>query len=505
MRVRLLCLLTLPLLASPAAAQDGRPDPAKVVAPYLDDQTIAVVQVDVRKAEPEFLLTRLRQIGMPKSTLNDFATMLQQARARFLKAGGRDLFVVVSLGSQLREEPITALLVVPAAKADNRNALATLLKEIPNIQVVVKGGVVIAGKPLRIASVGEIPRALPEIGRGFAALEKYPVRVVAVLPPALRRSLQELSPTLPKELGGGSVKAITHGLLWTAAGITLGDNTDLRVLVQAKDADAAKELTRLADAGRATLRQVAEHEKLDALADILKKLRPTVEGDRLALALDARTIDAVLLPVLARMRTAAGRQVSQNNLKQLALAMHNYHDTHTHFPPQYTTDKKKRPLLSWRVHILPYIEQQELYRKFKLDEPWDSPHNKALIAQMPPTFRTPRPGAKIPAGKTTYLVPAGPKLAFDGPKTIKITQIADGTSNTIMIVEAADDRAVFWTQPADWEVDPQDVTKGLFTKGQPGTNAAFFDGSVRFLARTIDAETLWLLLCPNDGKVIPRK
>src|SRR5207249_2796575 len=82
-------------------------------------------------------------------------------------------------------------------------------------------------------------------------------------------------------------------------------------------------------------------------------------------------------------RIAGRRTVSQNNLKQIGLAMHNYHDTYRHFPPQALTDKNGKPLLSWRVAVLPFIEQDNLYRQFKLDEPWDSEHNRKLLERMP--------------------------------------------------------------------------------------------------------------------------
>ena len=96
-----------------------------------------------------------------------------------------------------------------------------------------------------------------------------------------------------------------------------------------------------------------------------------------------------LLPAVQSSREAARRAQCVNNLKQIALAMHNYHSANNAFPQTRDLDEKGKPLLSWRVAILPYIEQQELYNKFKLDEPWDSPHNKALLKEMPPIYRCP--------------------------------------------------------------------------------------------------------------------
>ena len=96
---------------------------------------------------------------------------------------------------------------------------------------------------------------------------------------------------------------------------------------------------------------------------------------------------------------------SMNNLKQIALALHNYHAAMGSFPATASMSKDGKPLLSWRVHILPYLEQDNLFKQFKLDEPWDSEHNKALIAKMPDIYRS--PAQKVGDGKTTYLAPMG--------------------------------------------------------------------------------------------------
>ena len=114
----------------------------------------------------------------------------------------------------------------------------------------------------------------------------------------------------------------------------------------------------------------------------------------------------VLMPARSASSEAARRAQCTNNLKQIALAYHNFHAANNAFPAPAITDKDGKPLLSWRVAILPYVEQQELYNKFKLDEPWDSPHNKALIKEMPTVYLC--PSRKNPEeGTTTYRVFVG--------------------------------------------------------------------------------------------------
>ena len=116
--------------------------------------------------------------------------------------------------------------------------------------------------------------------------------------------------------------------------------------------------------------------------------RPVVEGTLLVKG-DPGAAGATLLEAVQKVREAASRAQSQNNLKQFALAMHNYHSTYNHLPPAASFDKNGKPMLSWRVMILPFIEQDALYKQFRLEEPWDSEHNKKLLAKMPEVFASP--------------------------------------------------------------------------------------------------------------------
>ena len=140
------------------------------------------------------------------------------------------------------------------------------------------------------------------------------------------------------------------------------------------------------------------------------------------------------------------------------------------------------------------MEAEKLYQEFHLDEPWDSEHNKKLIARMPVVLAT--PGTKAEAGKTTYLVPVGPDTVFAGPKGMKIAEITDGSSTTIMIVEAADDKAVIWTKPDDLPFDPKQPARGLGPKYH-GFLAAYCDGSVHLLSAAIDPKELKALFTPR--------
>jgi uncharacterized protein DUF1559 len=197
---------------------------------------------------------------------------------------------------------------------------------------------------------------------------------------------------------------------------------------------------------------------------------------------------------------AAAVAESSNNLKQLGLAMHNYHDTMNAFPPAAVCDKTGKSLLSWRVLILPYVNEEKLYKEFKLDEPWDSEHNKKLLVKMPKVYAIP---GKTKAGDsdTHYRVFVGNGAGFDWIKGGAIAGISDGTSNTIMCVTS--ETAVPWTKPDDLEFDPaKDMTKliGLVVNGT--AQATFFDGSVRTFRKIPPRATLNALITRAGGEVI---
>jgi hypothetical protein len=220
----------------------------------------------------------------------------------------------------------------------------------------------------------------------------------------------------------------------------------------------------------------------------------------------APIVVGLLLPAVQKAREAGRDAQSMNNLRQIGLAMHNFHDTHGALPAPASYDGDGKPLLSWRVHILPYIEQDALYKKFKLDEPWDSKHNKELIKEMPTFYKVPG-GMKVDDGKTCYLVPTGddtifPKGEAGSEKGLKLTAITDGTSNTIMVVEAAPDKAVPWTKPEDWEFDADKPNKGLVGHRPNSFLALFADASVHRIPKSTKDETLKALFTRAGGEVV---
>lgn len=204
--------------------------------------------------------------------------------------------------------------------------------------------------------------------------------------------------------------------------------------------------------------------------------------------------------LVADARNKAREAVSMNNMRQIMLAMHIFHEVHGNLPPQALVSKDGKKLLSWRVLILPYIEQKPLYDKFHLDEPWDSEHNKQLIAQMPAIYSSSNKGEKKET--TRYVAPLTAKSIF-GRKgaAAKFSDITDGTSITISIIETSPVKEVIWTKPEDIVVDSNNVIKSLFDAKQEQWTAGFADGSVRrFDSSTKPEEFLEMIDIETPGQ-----
>lgn len=225
--------------------------------------------------------------------------------------------------------------------------------------------------------------------------------------------------------------------------------------------------------------QHALRDKLLALADVesagRKRRRRIIYavigvGGGTAALLLLVILPLLFLPAVQASREAARRTSSINNLKQISLGFLNFYEEHNSLPAAYSTDPRGRPLLSWRVYILPYIDQQELFEKFHLDEPWDSEHNLSLLDEMPITYRSPLEAKESDTESVYLAIPTELGIIFPPDETqfgkspplgIPFQQVTDGTSNTAMVVEVDSSLAVPWTSPQDYPVtaDAADSTK----------------------------------------------
>lgn len=240
---------------------------------------------------------------------------------------------------------------------------------------------------------------------------------------------------------------------------------------------------------------------VDLGAELLANLKLETQAKTISVGTSATTPEnvqrAYLDPAIQdAARNSAYRSQSVNNSKIIVLGMHNHHDTQRRFPPAVLKSKSGHAY-SWRVAILPYIDEKELYDRYKFDEPWDSEANKKLIPLIPDTYR--HPSDKTRKGYTAYFAVVGENTMFTPDNVAKrFSSATDGASNTVMIVEAK--RDIPWTKPVDLEYSsdkPLPEFGGFFVEGFV---AAIADGSTRFLTKETDAAVLRSYLERNDGK-----
>ena len=198
------------------------------------------------------------------------------------------------------------------------------------------------------------------------------------------------------------------------------------------------------------------------------------------------------------------RKRSMNNLHKIGVALHNYAAAVGHFPTVANYDKDGKPLLSWRVHILPYLEIGDrrggaLYKQFHFDEPWDSEHNKKLLAKMPEAYRF--PGEPKTTTHTAYLAVSGKETVFPPEKGVRFQEIIDGTSQTMMLVEVKSDIPIQWTEPIDTDFDFKGDTPKLGGYLEGGFNSVFADGAVHFISDAVDPELIKKLVTKAGKEV----
>lgn len=493
------------LLASPAQAQP-QANPAAVIAPILGDEIAIVLH---------FNLTRLDFVGTVNRVSGKLAAdghFEQEIRSigdeidTLVKAGAQDLFLLID-PARIRATPHFALTLKPGTDAETMKLhLAKIWSryEAAPLSMELKGSLLAGGAssaflPDRSGPI--TPRA--GLAAAFSAAENSPVKLVLVPSDIQRKALEESIEILPKELGGGPVTTFTRGSKWGVLHLTPGEKPGMQLLLQAKDADSAAKLASLATYIRSLAVEASKKDPiLSTSAGLLEKLKPQVKQDRTVIEVSPEMMTDLVVPFIQSVRETRSRNRCVSNLKRIGLAMHNYHQAYGRFPRQATLSPSGKPLLSWRVQLLPFLDENQLYSEFHLDEPWDSEHNKALITKMPAVFACPKSHHALIDGKTCYQVPHGKGTILSGENGGRLQDFTDGTTRTIMAVETGDDSAVIWTKPDDWQVGEDVSYAPLLGHHAGGTNILFADGSLRFVKDTIRLKILKALITRDGGEVV---
>jgi len=211
---------------------------------------------------------------------------------------------------------------------------------------------------------------------------------------------------------------------------------------------------------------------------------------------------ALLLPAVQGAREAARRSQCKNQLKQIGLALHNYHDTYGTFPPAYVADETGKPMHSWRVLLLPFIEQNPMYEAYDFDKPWNDVSNLAVTSRVPEVFRCPSTPAQGRLNTTHYVYITGPDTCFDGDKGIQVKDITDGTSRTLLVVESHQS-SFAWSEPRDLDITTLgQAATGPSSAHPGGFQAVLADGSVRFITKSLAPEVFRALTTPRGNDTV---
>lgn len=210
-------------------------------------------------------------------------------------------------------------------------------------------------------------------------------------------------------------------------------------------------------------------------------------------------LEEVLPGFVAAARNSGREAKARNNLKQLGLALQTYHDVHGRFPTDVVSADGK-PLLSWRVELLPYLYAEQGFEELRRDEPWDSEHNAKILAKMPEVFAL---GVDAAGGKTDVLAPKGKGTWIASDKPVAITDVADGTSNTILAVQVQPEHAVPWAKPGDYEFDASNPAAGLGSSADAkNVPVLFVDTVVLSIKKSLMPEQWIALFTYGGGEVI---
>jgi prepilin-type processing-associated H-X9-DG protein len=484
------------------------------IAPYITDDVSSVVYLDLPKFNlpaiaAEFERLKLIPDDQLENAKRDTAAVQANfsaltglgAQRAYLLGRASDLFqggpvLLIEVAEESQGQAVADWLKPWAQKAQTLGDVAEYLpKEFRAHGRFVIGAASRERFDAIVASRDESPRQ--EALDALRATGDADVCWVAFGDADSRRVFREMFPQLPAPFMEIDGKLLADSLKWISLTFTLPPDPTVTVSLETTDKDTAAIFETSVEKGLTLAKGMMMMElasknevhrrRAKEVLPVLAMLEPRVDDTQLTITFgDDREEKAFLrnyLPQVAEGALAtAVRQTRMTRFKHIALGMNNYDSARGAFPAAASYDADGKPLLSWRVQILPYMDQTELWKKFRLDEPWDSEHNRKLVSQMPDVYADPDPTVRTAigdSGLTTFVVPTGEGLVFDGKEGMKFRELKDGSSNTILAVEVVPKRAVVWTKPDDWSVDLSDPLDGVKRDDRGFFTAAFCDGHVR--------------------------
>lgn len=526
----LCCALAFAFLPAKCGLAAEAMTPASTLAPYVNDDTFVAAYFNLSALpkqgakEDSSLFAVLPFLdGDAQATLMVLQGLDQVARA-IAAAGVDSIYVVAGLADVNQQGGPAFVFQVKQGTAAKEvsKVLASVVGAVgpwtQGIEVREAGpSTVLVGTPAtldRYASFAkgerdDLLKPLNRLAEGGAV-----IAAVFCPGPDFRRVVRELWPELP-----GGLAPLRGELAdkWRHVEVSVDASPTAlpQISLETSDAESAEIFATLWRDLPANITEFGEGDNppkavRDYVETLVEALPAKVEGNRVTLRFPTDEDQVSKLKAIAGDAADASQESSRrrqrmNQFKEMALAMHNYESSKKHFPAAVIRNQEGKPLLSWRVAILPYLGPAEgiLYKEFHLDEPWDSPHNRALIEKMPTVYADPDPKSNelSGVGKTTYQVPVAPETIFHDNDGTTIREVTDGTVKTILIAEVEPSRAVEWTKPADWEVDVQNPLVGVKREDRSVFIVAFADGSAQAIPVNVDFKKLRALLTRSGREV----
>lgn len=505
---------------------------------YLDGGTFLVASLNLDDATSDesrqWLIATIEAagpaLGSGDATMPAMITRQAISKLRELRDfGAAEIVLVVAIEDLTMNHGPLLVTKFPdaAAAAKARDWVQPRLQMTPGVEARLSGSMLLVATTAtldRYEKLTPAPRTdlvdpVTEDGATFAA----------VLSPGAdaRRVLRELWPMLPPPYDKLTGTLVADDVSSVTATVQLGAAPNAKLSINSPNPSAREAVAKAISVGLQTgVVWIEANQPLYSVAakDAADLLTPQMDDKAVKIRLDAtdrvvkQLATNVLAPAIVAAQESAKRASKMNDMKQIGLAMLNF-ESDNGFLPGSIVDKEGKLLLSWRVLILPYLEQQALFNELHLDEPWDSKHNMEVATRAAPDMYC-REDRQI---MTTYLRPVyvGDDLSalksdpevieknFNGRRAFlepwgRYRDITDGTSNTIMVAEVAPEHAVFWTKPEDWEVDRDDPLAKLRTYKREGFVTGYYDGAARFETFDIDPNLLKKLITKSGGEVIER-
>ena len=511
-------LLLLPMLS--LCAQTS----AEKLLPLLDEQSFFLGRIQPGKIDlAKIMIPLVQKKAIPAAEAAALGFFLNLQKNSIEKVIDEIWFSASARDTATYFLPSIMIKTKPAAKTED---LLNLLKNLPlpiNIQTA-SGQVIRKGQnsilPLSfvireekgfylLEQVGAVKDTKKtkrtDIVQSFDAMGSLPFGAMLFPSKDNPLDLGKIFPSLKKAKGKeGEASGILNGLKLVTLGIYL-DPWRIEMVIQTENSELANDLQKsilkaiqsIPDLVQAQVEEVGKDPVFKALAAMVKSV--SIMDDKVTIVItDFDPYFEIAARINEQNQAKAAAASSMNKVKNIATALLAYHKDKGKFPPAATLSKEGKPLLSWRVQILPYLGHNFLYKQFRQNEPWDSEHNKKFIRRIPPSFRETQDD--LNKGTTPFQAPVGIATLFNpGGTGTNSIQIINELSNTIMLVKVPEDKTAIWTKPEDWEIDislpAKDLLKGF-------SNAIVFacaDGEVKAIPLKEAEEKIKSMLV-IDGK-----